>query len=121
MLENRPFAGEVYFHWCATSQKGYVGQTTQGVSTRRELLPKLPVKKERPNKFEIFKTEFLLRAEKDTDNLFWETLGASATNSLPKYSHEELKPLGKIEKKGEEPMARRISQSDPALAIEFWL
>ena len=34
MLETRPF-GEIYFHFCPTSGKGYVGQTTQGCVQRR--------------------------------------------------------------------------------------
>lgn len=34
MLENRPFRGEIYLHWNTVSQKGYVGQTTQGVEVR---------------------------------------------------------------------------------------
>ena len=29
-----PFSGEVYFHYCPTSQKGYVGQTTAGMENR---------------------------------------------------------------------------------------
>jgi group I intron endonuclease len=37
MIESMPFRGEVYLHWNPLSQKGYVGQTTAGVSKRWKL------------------------------------------------------------------------------------
>lgn len=37
MLESRPFHGEIYLHWNSVSEKGYVGQTTQGTDHRWKL------------------------------------------------------------------------------------
>ena len=34
MIESTPFQGEIYIHWCPASEKGYVGQTTQGYVKR---------------------------------------------------------------------------------------